>query len=128
MSINYSFYINVYYISNTRILNVRDRDSDTISALEDPTVFRTGNPNKEFDDDDDDMVGSKTNDEWTFANQTVGIDVEPSSDAFARIYGRSWNTITNSDKMSSSLNRSRNRGTDNLENERIEFIAPSGKV
>ena len=128
MSINYSFYINVYYISNTRILNVRDRDSDTISALEDPTVFRTGNPNKEFDDDDDDMVGNKSNDEWTFTNQTIGIDVEPSSDAFARIYGRSWNTITNSDKMSSSLNRSRNRGTDNLENERIEFIAPSGKV
>jgi len=112
----------------TRILNVRDRDSDTISALEDPTVFRTGNPNKEFDDDDDDMVGSKSNDEWTFTNQTIGIDVEPSSDAFARIYGRSWNTITNSDKMSSSLNRSRNRGTDNLENERIEFIAPSGKL
>ena len=119
MSINYSFYINVYYISNTRILNVYEDDCDTISALEVPTVFRTGNPNKEFDDDDD-MVGNKSNDEWTFTNQTVGIDVEPSCDAFARIYGRSGNTITNSDKMSSSLNRSRNQ--------RIEFIAPSGKV
>ena len=113
----------------TRILNVQAHDDDTISALEDPTVFQVGMSNKSFDDGDE---------TWTIAQNTVGGEsILPSGTDLARVYGSSSISVASkADATQDSIPFSKGIGADSSASgydaidalERIEIVAPSGKL
>jgi len=112
-----------------RILTVGKRsENDSISALDDPTVFQAGNVSKSFDNRDD----------WTIANNTLGDESlvqVPTDGAYARIYGQSSRSISstgssdaNATRDDTLMSKDIKSHNENIGQQRIEIDAPSGKL
>lgn len=102
------------------------QDDETVSDLEDPTVFQVGMISKSFDEGDE---------AWTISPNTIGESIIPSGNDLARIYGSSSASLmSNADATRDSMPQS--KGIDELPSslnedevvESIEIIAPSGKL
>jgi len=127
--LHFFFKTKIFLITLYRILTVGKRsENDSISALDDPTVFQAGNVSKSFDNRDD----------WTIANNTLGDESlvqVPTDGAYARIYGQSSRSISstgssdaNATRDDTLMSKDIKSHNENIGQQRIEIDAPSGKV